>query len=39
MALVMDPLDIWWVVKVSRFFPSVIAAAWDVLVGAYTTRA
>jgi lipopolysaccharide biosynthesis regulator YciM len=38
LALVTDPLDTWWVVKVSRFFPSVIAGAWDVLVGAYTTR-
>jgi hypothetical protein len=38
-ALIMDPLDIWWVKTVSHFFPSVIGSAWDILVDAYTTRA
>ena len=36
-ALIMDPLEIWWVKTVCRFFPSVIGGIWDILAGAYTT--
>ena len=38
-ALIMDPPDIWWVKTVSRFFPSAIGSAWDILADVYTTRA
>ena len=38
-ALVMGPPEISWINTASRLFPSVISSSWNVLVGAYMTRA